>query len=744
MFAEKIPKKLDSFVGKGRLSNVRMRPYKHSVKFAHRKTQVPELVKSALFDTMGCAGSTLINNEKKKSKKVRVMSATERTFNAAILIQKWYRRYLAREEVRRRCSWTIFTTLEYAGEQDQTKLYNFFTDLLVHLVKANSRVAASIAYPNASTGKNLLQPEEDVDDELMKKTGPRTIPVEKEYKGLKIKHPMNAESIIQLIEYFKHRKSLHAKYVVSIIHAARNILQYKPNINYASSVHSKQITVCGDLHGKLEDLLTVFYKNGLPSRDNPYVFNGDFVDRGSQSMEVLMILLSCFIVWPDAVYLNRGNHEDFNMNIRYGFLKEIMLKYKTHAAKILRALEDLYAWLPLATIIDSKVFVVHGGVSNGTNLKDIAAIDRHKFLTVLRPPVTDGKMAYEPVEWKQIVDLLWSDPRPQPGCSHNSYRGGGCFFGPEVTQSFLERHQLQMLIRSHQCKIDGYEYAHNDKVLTVFSASNYYDTGSNRGAYIKLIGAELMAQAVMYVSSKVARHATLRQRQGIMEKSALRELKRHIASKRFVLMKEFNKRNKAMVSTISLTDWCEAMEEAVGLGLPWRLLCPKLAHYDEERQLVEYTTTLEDYHTYTEGLIEDGHTLLEALYKNKDALETVFKMIDKDGNGSISMDEFTDACSFLGDQLGKPIPPGTIQDLAHSIDMNKDGFIDLNEFLEAFRLVNGNRPFPDDPPPVEEPDSNSDDKSEENDSYETAEGEPDRNTIDEDLDVDDNCSSRRF
>lgn len=64
----------------------------------------------------------------------------------------------------------------------------------------------------------------------------------------------------------------------------------------------------------------------------------------------------------------------------------------------------------------------------------------------------------------QIVDLLWSDPRPQPGCIHNGYRGGGCFFGPEVTQSFLQRHQLQLLVRSHQCKSDGYEYTHDHKV----------------------------------------------------------------------------------------------------------------------------------------------------------------------------------------------------------------------------------------------------------------------------------------
>ncbi|GIY92772.1 hypothetical protein CEXT_662463 [Caerostris extrusa] len=435
-----------------------------------------------------------------------------------------------------------------------------------------------------------------------------------------------------------------------------------------------------------------------------------------------MILLACFIVWPDAVYLNRGNHEDFNMNVRYGFLKEIMLKYSNEAAKILRAVEDLYGWLPLATIVDNKVFVVHGGVSDCTTLKDIATLDRHKYVTVLRPATENGQLACEPVEWKTIVDILWSDPRPQPGCTHNTYRGGGCFFGPEVTEAFLEKHQFKLLIRSHQCKTDGFEYAHKDKVLTVFSASNYYDTSSNRGAYIKLIGPDLLIQSVAYVSSKIARHASLRQRNLIRE-------------------------TKARVSTLSLSDWCEAMEEAIGLGLPWRLLCSKLANFDAERQLVDYSSTLNNYATYTEGLIEDGHTLLEALYKNKDALETVFKMIDKDGNGSISMDEFTDACEFLGEQLGKPIPPGTIQDLAHSIDMNKDGFIDLNEFLEAFRLVNGNRPFPDE----KKAEANNFDGSPDSismvgsdSSYATAHGENGTNKIEEDIDVDDDCSLRRF
>uniref|UniRef100_UPI002955A9F4 serine/threonine-protein phosphatase with EF-hands 1-like n=1 Tax=Panthera onca TaxID=9690 RepID=UPI002955A9F4 len=118
--------------------------------------------------------------------------------------------------------------------------------------------------------------------------------------------------------------------------------------------------------------------NGLPSGSNSYIFNGDFVDRGRNSIEILMILFVSFLVYPNDLHLNRGNHEDFMMNLRYGFTKEILCKYKIHGKQILQILEDVYTWLPIGTIIDNEILVIHGGISESTDLNLLHHVERHK------------------------------------------------------------------------------------------------------------------------------------------------------------------------------------------------------------------------------------------------------------------------------------------------------------------------------------------------------------------------------
>ncbi|XP_062269488.1 serine/threonine-protein phosphatase with EF-hands 2-like isoform X1 [Platichthys flesus] len=687
---------------------------------------------------------------------------------AALLIQRWYRQYVARLEVRRRCTWNIFQSIEYAGEQDQIKLYNFFGFLMHHFTPASSE-------------RNLISHifrENEIchHTEWERYFCCESVEVPDSYAGPHLTFPMTFCEVSKLVEAFKHKQLLHARYVLQLLGETWRLLRILTNINHVSTCHTKEITICGDLHGHLEDLLLIFYKNGLPSSEKPYVFNGDFVDRGKNSLEILLILFGFLLVYPNDVHLNRGNHEDHIVNMRYGFTKEVLGKYRVHGKKILKLLKKIFSWLPLATVIDHKVLVVHGGISDTTDLNMIARVDRHKYVSALRPPKTthhavnggktmnnNDREASGPVEarrrvcsfshhrssppqwynlprrslhnlpmsrqlswsveeelkrrrrlagfdqpygelqrsdsdpecrattetdeheWKQIVDMLWSDPMPQNGCVPNEVRGGGCYWGPDVTEEVLRRHNLQLLIRSHECKQDGYEFCHNRKVLTIFSASNYYEEGSNRGAYIRM-GPDLVPHFIQYQASRTCRELTLRQSVGWTERSALRALREQLFVHKSDLIRAFQEFDPNNTGMISLRHWASATENALKLGLPWRVLRPQLVS-STQYNMVDYQQWIREL-SITEPKLEISDTsILETMYKNHSNLETIFRIIDTDHSGSISFEEFRQTWKLLSSHLKTEISGEAIADLAQSIDFNKDGSIDINEFMEAFRLV---------------------------------------------------------
>nr|CDS28269.1 serine:threonine protein phosphatase with [Hymenolepis microstoma] len=295
----------------------------------------------------------------------------------------------------------------------------------------------------------------------------------------------------KIYEFFEYtgaddqRHILDSELVSEVLDEATAVLQVAPNIQRVSTALVHQITICGDLHGQIEDLSLIFEMNGLPDIFNPYIFNGDFVDRGSNSLEVLVILLTCLIAHPSAVFLNRGNHEDPLLNKRYGFVDEIRSKYPKQSKRILKQIEALFCSIPLCTILDDVILICHGGISRTTDLSKIMKIDRKMFSSVLQP-ILEGENAVSVDDWRQVLDMLWSDPQVAPGCKPNIKRGGGSYFGPDVTANLLNHLKIGVLIRSHECCPNGWKMDHNNQVLTVFSASNYYGPDSNLGAFIQI------------------------------------------------------------------------------------------------------------------------------------------------------------------------------------------------------------------------------------------------------------------
>jgi serine/threonine-protein phosphatase 5 len=270
----------------------------------------------------------------------------------------------------------------------------------------------------------------------------------------------------QIQEHFKNQKVLHKKYAMQILIQAKALFNSYPTLVDIPLEDGAHINVCGDTHGQFYDLLNLFSINGNPSDKNPYLFNGDYVDRGSFSCEVLFTLLAYKILYPNNFFMSRGNHETTSMNKMYGFSGEIIKKYSSDHYEVS---QELFCEIPLAHVIFNKVFVVHGGLSTtpGFSLDMIRKEKRNR----------------EPPESGVMADLLWADPQVMPGRSP-SKRGVGYSFGPNYTEEFLQSNGLELVIRSHEVKTKGYQYEHNKKLITVFSAPNYCDQIGNEGAWV--------------------------------------------------------------------------------------------------------------------------------------------------------------------------------------------------------------------------------------------------------------------
>jgi len=156
------------------------------------------------------------------------------------------------------------------------------------------------------------------------------------------------------------------------------------------------------------------------------------------------------------------------MNNLYGFEKECKSKYN---ANIFKIFSEVFNTLPIGHILGEKVLIVHGGLFGD----DSVTLDYIQKCNRFRQPPENGPMN----------DILWSDPMENFGRAP-SPRGVTKTFGPDITEQFLKREGLELLIRSHQVQADGFYVHHKGKCITVFSAPNYVGRMNNKGAIIIL------------------------------------------------------------------------------------------------------------------------------------------------------------------------------------------------------------------------------------------------------------------
>lgn len=297
-------------------------------------------------------------------------------------------------------------------------------------------------------------------------------------------------------------------HLMQICQATAELLKQEPTLVDKTGIET--VSVVGDLHGSLGSLEKVLQILGrdlenstdAAAKSRCIVFDGDFVDRGDDSIEVLLTLLLFKIAYPEQVVLIRGNHEDSMVAQVYGFADELLHKYnmggindnENNVVEAQKALQT--AWIPISQffsalpmgVVTDTAFIVHGGLPSKDfsldQLRRVTVQDRCQYASLVEVDTPTELM---------LGGLLWSDPSSHHGIHPNRQRGRGVTFGPDVTREFLTQEHLRYLVRGHEEVPSGYQQRHcgNGKsVITVFSAVDYTAGEHNLGSIVNLTSSD--------------------------------------------------------------------------------------------------------------------------------------------------------------------------------------------------------------------------------------------------------------
>ena len=262
------------------------------------------------------------------------------------------------------------------------------------------------------------------------------------------------------------RFNISSNVIIKLCDLVKPILYGEPNtLNITAPIN-----IFGDIHGQVSDMIHFLEMTGLPP-NHKFLFMGDYVDRGNNSIEVCALLFSLKIMYPQHIYILRGNHECPEVNSMYGFLNECEMRFGEEGKNVFNKINDVLCVLPLCAIINQKIFCVHGGIS--PHLKKITDINKiNRFMKI-----PDSGL---------LCDLMWSDPNNSNDTWGINSRGISCTYNSNAVETFLNNNNLQLVCRAHQLVSEGYKFSHNNKLITVFSAPNYCGNCGNDGAVMKI------------------------------------------------------------------------------------------------------------------------------------------------------------------------------------------------------------------------------------------------------------------
>ena len=495
--------------------------------------------------------------------------------------------------------------------------------------------------------------------------------VEASYTGIHLGKVYKEEDFMKMVEEFQSGNKLHAKYALQILKDAIAAYQKYPNI---CECKDSSIIVVGDIHGSFRDLYYIIEKFGIPGKNNSFVFNGDFVDRGSKQIEVLLTLLYAHLLYPEHVFLNRGNHEDLSINLsnhfQRNFKHDVDKKYGQYSLAVFNKAQSLFRCLPVATIVDNRTgvraFVVHGGLSNRLSMSFINSsnFNRFQFGSVL---VNDTQYDDTKRTAEIFSDLIWSDPSASNGVSKNLRRGMGYFFGPDISAQFCSKHGYTTVIRSHEVRDEGFSQDHKHCV-TIFSSSLYCG-GSNKAAVI-IIKANRPGFDVHKFQTQHSPNGYERHRKHLL--TGFKNYLDHEANDLFNFFRADDPSKTGYINvkkmTRILSNYIQNKEGIYIEPNNFYILKDYMCPCNQDNDLAQYTA------------------LFTRLYKEKansnlfEFLRFVFNLINLDRTGTISISEARRAIQLMNSKLNTNYN----EDFITKMDTNRDGIITINDFQASF------------------------------------------------------------
>ena len=268
----------------------------------------------------------------------------------------------------------------------------------------------------------------------------------------------------QWLEQLKTGKCLPETELFHLCEKVKSILIEENNVQPISA----PVIICGDIHGQFFDLLELFQTGGSIPEQN-YIFMGDYVDRGHNSVECFELLLALKARHPENITILRGNHECRQITQVYGFYDECIRKYGN--ANPWKFCTEVFDYLNISAVVDNKILCIHAGLS-----PDIKTIDQIR--------VIDRKV--EIPHEGAFCDMMWSDPDDIENWSI-SPRGAGWLFGSRVTDEFNFINGLTLICRAHQLVQEGYKFWFpKENLATVWSAPNYCYRCGNQAAILRV------------------------------------------------------------------------------------------------------------------------------------------------------------------------------------------------------------------------------------------------------------------